>query len=131
MSVPILLSPTSSPAFAAPDRSPPLFSHGRQQKDILITALLGAPVTAIEPVNINATAPTCQTLETIGKPQARHEATCVGPGAQRNLLGGLRSQLVDVDDPATKTRTGRKAPPVAPPMSSPSLGRGQSGSPAR
>ena len=59
-----------------------------------------------------ATVPTWQTIETVGKPHPRHEAAFVALGSKLYLLGGRRIQPVDIYDPATKTWTAGKAPPV-------------------
>ncbi|MCX7267753.1 MAG: hypothetical protein NTU75_04480 [Sphingomonadales bacterium] len=77
---------------------------------VLLAALLGGTLSAGEPSAM--TAPTWQTVETIGKPHARHEAAFVGLGSKLYLLGGRRIQPVDIYDPATKTWTEGKAPPV-------------------
>jgi N-acetylneuraminic acid mutarotase len=85
---------------------------------LLLTALLSASLSAAEPSLTPATAtsptwaPTWQTVETINKPHARHEAAFVGLGSKLYLLGGRRIQSVDIYDPATNTWTEGKAPPV-------------------
>ncbi|MDP3072485.1 MAG: hypothetical protein Q8N18_19485 [Opitutaceae bacterium] len=61
---------------------------------------------------ITGTAPTWRTVETRGKPHARHEAAFVGLGSKLYLLGGRRIQPVDIYDPATHAWAVGKAPPV-------------------
>jgi N-acetylneuraminic acid mutarotase len=77
---------------------------------LLVAILLSAPLGAA--ASSAAPAPIWQTVETIGKPHARHEAAFVGLGSKLYLLGGRRIQPVDIFDPATRAWTQGKAPPV-------------------
>lgn len=52
------------------------------------------------------------TLETKGKPTARHEAALVGFRNKLYLIGGRRVNPVDVFDPATKTWTAKSPTPL-------------------
>jgi len=51
-------------------------------------------------------------VETIGKPNARHEAAFVAVDKKIYLLGGRRIQPADIYDPATRTWTPGAPPPV-------------------
>ncbi|MEO6754725.1 MAG: kelch repeat-containing protein [Opitutus sp.] len=53
-----------------------------------------------------------QSVETTGRPNARHEAAFIAVGTKIYLLGGRRIQPADILDPATRTWTHGAPPPV-------------------
>jgi N-acetylneuraminic acid mutarotase len=56
--------------------------------------------------------PVWETVETVGKPHARHEAAFVGMGEKLYLLGGRGIKPVDIYHPANKTWTKGAVSPV-------------------
>lgn len=80
-------------------------------RPLVLLALALAPLAAAGETSA-AAAPRWQTVGTVGQPHARHEAALVGLGAKLYLLGGRRIQPVDIYDPAARTWTHGKAPPV-------------------
>ncbi len=75
-------------------------------------ALADASALLAPPAMPSVAPPGWTTVETVGKPHARHEAAFVGLAEKAYLLGGRRLQPVDIYDHATKSWSHGAAPPV-------------------
>lgn len=79
---------------------------------LICTLLLFGTVSSLRADSPDSKRPTWQTIETNGKPTARHEAALVGFENKLYLLGGRRINPVDVYDPATNVWTEKSETPL-------------------